>query len=66
MAVYATMFMGVQPIGSLIAGGIAKHIGAPNTLTVFGLVMLLAALFFLFRVVLPLRTAPAPTESPAT
>ena len=32
MAVYATMFMGVQPIGSLIAGGVAKHIGAPYTL----------------------------------
>jgi len=36
MAVYATMFMGVQPIGSLIAGGVAKRIGAPYTLTVFG------------------------------
>jgi len=35
MAVYATMFMGVQPIGSLIAGGVAKRIGAPNTLAVF-------------------------------
>src|SRR5713226_2895890 len=32
MAVYATMFMGVQPIGALIAGGVAKHIGAQNTL----------------------------------
>ena len=30
MAVYATMFMGVQPIGALIAGGVAKHIGAPR------------------------------------
>ena len=29
MAVYATMFMGVQPIGSLLAGGVAKRIGAP-------------------------------------
>jgi MFS family permease len=64
MAVYATMFMGVQPIGSLIAGGIAKRVGAPYTLTIFGFVMLLATLFFLFRVVLKLRTAP--TESPAT
>ena len=25
MAVYATMFMGVQPIGSLLAGGVARH-----------------------------------------
>src|SRR2546428_5740555 len=28
MAVYATMFMGVQPIGSLVAGGLAKRFGA--------------------------------------
>src|SRR6266567_1319113 len=36
MAVYATMFMGMQPIGSLIAGGVAERSGAPSTLTVFG------------------------------
>src|SRR5260370_40820536 len=36
MAVYATMFMGVQPIGALLAGGIAKRIGAPLTLALFG------------------------------
>jgi MFS family permease len=58
MAVYATMFMGVQPIGSLIAGGVAKHIGAPNTLTIFGTLVLIGSLVFLFRVVLRL---PAPT-----
>ncbi|HTT33892.1 MAG TPA: MFS transporter [Methylomirabilota bacterium] len=51
MAVYATMFMGVQPIGSLIAGGIAKRIGAPHTLTVFGSLMLLGSLIFISRVV---------------
>src|SRR5437870_5002125 len=51
MAVYATMFMGVQPIGSLIAGGVAKRIGAPHTLTVFGSLMLLGRLVFISRVV---------------
>jgi MFS family permease len=66
MAVYATSFMGVQPIGSLIAGGVAKHIGAPNTLTVFGALVLVGSLVFLFRVVLRLRSqaahaAPNPT-----
>jgi MFS family permease len=66
MAVYATMFMGVQPIGSLIAGGIAKHIGAPYTLTIFGALVLVGSLVFLFRVVLRLRSqathaAPNPT-----
>lgn len=64
MAVYATMFMGVQPIGSLIAGGVAKRVGAPDTLTIFGLIMLAAALFFLFRVILKLRQTP--TQSTAT
>ena len=57
MAVYATMFMGVQPIGSLIAGGVAKHIGAPRTLAVFGVIVLMASLVFVFRVVMRLRPA---------
>jgi MFS family permease len=62
MAVYATMFMGVQPIGSLIAGGMAKRIGPQNTLTVFGSLVLLGSLFFIFLVVMKLgepQTAPA-------
>jgi MFS family permease len=54
MAVYATMFMGVQPVGSLIAGGMAKHIGAQTTLTVFGSLMLLGSLIFILRVVMRL------------
>ncbi|HKD52105.1 MAG TPA: MFS transporter [Candidatus Acidoferrum sp.] len=52
MAVYATMFMGVQPIGALIAGGVAKRIGAPHTLSVFGSLVLLGSLVFVFRVAL--------------
>jgi MFS family permease len=55
MAVYATMMMGMQPIGSLIAGGVAKHEGAPRTLAVFGILVLLGSLVFLFRVVKRLR-----------
>jgi hypothetical protein len=62
MAVYATMFMGVQPIGSLIAGGIAKHIGAANTLTIFGTLVLVGSLIFIFRVVLRLPTNAAATS----
>jgi MFS family permease len=54
MAVYATMFMGVQPIGALIAGGVAKRIGAPYTLTVFGSLVLLGSLVFIVRVVMRL------------
>jgi MFS family permease len=63
MAVYATMFMGVQPIGSLIAGGVAKHIGAPYTLAVFGTLCFLGSMVFIFRVVMPLQRQP---EAPAT
>jgi MFS family permease len=63
MAVYATMFMGVQPIGSLIAGGIAKHVGAPNTLLVFGLLVLAASMVFTALVVLRLRQIPKPAAA---
>jgi MFS family permease len=62
MAVYATMMMGMQPIGSLIAGGVAKHVGAPRTLAVFGMLVLLGSLVFLFRVVKRLRPAQAAPE----
>jgi MFS family permease len=55
MAVYATMFMGIQPIGSLIAGGVAKKIGAPYTLAVFGTLCFLGSVVFLVRVVFPMQ-----------
>src|SRR6267378_4547024 len=54
MAVYATMFMGVRPIGALIAGGMAKRITAPHTLTVFGALVLAGSLTFIMRVVMRL------------
>ena len=63
MAVYATMFMGIQPIGSLVAGGVAKHIGAQNTLGLFGLLVLGGSLVFFFQVVMKLGT---PAEAVAT
>jgi len=63
MAVYATMFMGVQPIGALIAGGVAKRIGAPYTLTVFGSLVLLGSLVFFFRVVMRLQQTPGQTTA---
>jgi MFS family permease len=66
MAVYATMFMGVQPIGALIAGGFAKHIGAPRTLLVFGVIVLMASLVFVFRVVMRLRPAVGTAAAPGS
>jgi MFS family permease len=56
MAVYATMFMGVMPIGSLMAGFVAKHIGAPHTLLFFGMAVLLGCLVFISQVVMKAKT----------
>jgi MFS family permease len=55
MAVYATMFMGVQPIGALLAGGIAKRWGAPATLAIFGAICLLGSLIFAAWVLIRVR-----------
>jgi MFS family permease len=64
MAVYATMFMGVQPIGSLIAGGVAKRIGAPRTMVIFGAIVLLASLAFTYHVAISKRRAAANAADP--
>lgn len=65
MAVYATMFMGVQPIGALIAGGVAKRISAPHTLTVFGSLVLLGSLVFVSRVAMRLHRTGKATKAAA-
>lgn len=65
MAVYATMFMGVQPVGALFAGFTAKHIGAPRTLLLFGFAVLVGSLYFAARVPMKVkreRPVPAPTR----
>ncbi|MGC1485654.1 MAG: MFS transporter [Candidatus Acidiferrum sp.] len=62
MAVYATMFLGIQPVGALIAGGIAKKFGAPDTLAVFGTLCFVGSLIFIFLVVMRLKGQP---EAPA-
>ncbi|HEV2495799.1 MAG TPA: MFS transporter [Terriglobia bacterium] len=46
MAVYSMMFMGMAPIGALLAGAIAHHIGAPHTVALGGLTCLAGALVF--------------------
>jgi MFS family permease len=53
MAVYASMFMGIQPVGALLAGGIARRIGVPFTMGTGGLLCLFGALWFAFLVWLP-------------
>jgi len=43
MAVYSMMFMGMGPIGSLLAGAAADGIGAPGTVAAGGLICMAAA-----------------------
>ncbi len=73
MAFYAMAFMGTAPFGNLMAGGLAAHVGAPNTLLIGGLACLLGSALFAAR--LPaLRRSMQPIyerlgivgESPAT
>jgi MFS family permease len=46
MAFYSVSFQGMAPFGSLMAGGIAAHIGAPRTVIVCGCVCLVGAAWF--------------------
>src|SRR3954452_17396545 len=46
MAVYSMMFMGMAPLGSLLAGGVAEHIGAPLTVAGGAALSILAAIVF--------------------
>ncbi|MFZ0036425.1 MAG: MFS transporter [Candidatus Acidiferrales bacterium] len=46
LAVYSMMFMGMAPIGALLAGAVAKHIGAPTTVCLGGIGAIVGAIFF--------------------
>jgi MFS family permease len=49
MSVYSMMFMGMAPLGSLLAGVAANHIGAQWTVAVGGIVCAAAAAIFAVR-----------------
>jgi MFS family permease len=49
MSVYSMMFMGMAPIGSLLAGAAAGHIGAPWTVAIGGIVCAIAAGLFAIK-----------------
>jgi MFS family permease len=49
MAVYSMMFVGLGPIGALIAGALAHRIGAPRTVAAGGALTILGALAFALR-----------------
>ena len=49
MSFYTMAIMGTAPFGSLMAGGLARVIGAPNTILIGGAACILGALFFFRR-----------------
>ena len=49
MAVYSMMFMGMAPIGALVAGSLAHSLGAPRTVMFGGAVCILGAAVFALR-----------------
>jgi MFS family permease len=49
MSLYSMMFMGMAPLGALLAGALAGVIGAPGTVAGGGALCMLAALWFRWR-----------------
>jgi MFS family permease len=49
MSLYSTAFIGISPIGSLLAGGLANKIGAPATLTIGGSICIISAIAFAYK-----------------
>ena len=49
MAVYSMMFMGMAPIGALLAGLLAGFIGAPLTVALGGTICIFGSVFFGLR-----------------
>jgi MFS family permease len=46
MSLYATAFVGMAPLGSLLAGSLASHIGAAHTVQLAGALCVVASLWF--------------------
>ena len=49
ISLYVLALMGTAPFGSLLAGIVANHIGAPNTIMAGGIACMLASLFFYLK-----------------
>jgi MFS family permease len=49
MSVYSMMFMGMAPLGALMAGSLASIIGAPATVALGGAVCIIGAIIFSLR-----------------
>lgn len=46
MSLYTMSFLGMIPVGNLLGGFLASHIGAPNTLRIDGIVCILGSIIF--------------------
>lgn len=49
MAVYSMMFMGMAPLGALLAGTLAGILGAPETVAIGGAVCIIGSIIFSLR-----------------
>jgi MFS family permease len=49
MSLYSMMFLGMAPLGSLLAGYVANYIGAPRTVAIGGLASFAAGAIFMRR-----------------
>jgi MFS family permease len=50
MSIFSMIFIGLMPIGSLLGGTAAEHIGAPLTVALLGLCFLLVSVIYLWLV----------------
>jgi fucose permease len=50
MGIYTLIFFGAMPIGSLISGWVAARIGEPLTVIISAAILLVFALYVLWRV----------------
>jgi MFS family permease len=57
MSLYSMMFLGMSPLGSLVAGKLAQHVGAPRTVALGGLISLVGGVVFALK--WPSMRAPA-------
>ncbi|WP_427156826.1 MFS transporter [Aliinostoc sp. HNIBRCY26] len=46
MSLYTMSFLGMIPVGNLLGGWLASHIGAPNTLIIDGIVCIIGSVIF--------------------
>lgn len=49
MSFYTMAFIGITPLGSLLAGSLADRIGAPSTLLIFGIFVLIGGIYYISK-----------------